>query len=326
MRDLVNDFHAAVAAALGAAPDAIEPGRMHRFSVNGKRGDTAGWCQLFADCRAGVYGDFRAGLSAVWTARDHNTMTRAERAELARRVVYAAAQRRHTRDAERAAQAPKVARLWEQCVVVQADGAGADPLTLYLRRRLALDTEPLPIPAALRLHPALPYHDDDGGRIGAWPAMVAALTSATGELATVHRTWLTHDGRKAPVPGPVKKLMQAAAPVMGGCIHLVDAAEWAGELLGIAEGIETALAARCASGIPTVAAYSAGSLAAWQWPPTLKRLAIFADADDTGQTAAHDLCMRARRADLAAEVLTPSTANTDWCDVWAGRGAVEKQT
>ena len=90
-------------------------------------------------------------------------------------------------------------------------------------------------------------------------------------------------------------------------------------MLGIAEGIETALAARCASGVPTVAAYSAGALAGWQWPPSLRRLVIFADADPAGADAADKLRQRARAAGLAVNVMTPTTPGTDWCDVWASR-------
>ena len=136
---------------------------------------------------------------------------------------------------------------------------------------------------------------------------------------TLHRTWLTPDGRKAPTPGPVKKLASAAGPIMGGCIRLVDPAEWTGDLLGVAEGIETALAARCASGVPTAAAYSAGGLAAWQWPRGLRRLVIFTDADEAGAKAAAELRQRAMRSGLSVNVLTPSTAGSDWCDVWAQR-------
>lgn len=313
------DFRAAVAAALGAAPELIEAGRFHRFGLNGKRGDVAGWCQLFADGRAGVYGDFRAGMSAVWTATARHAMSRAERAELARQMMKAAAERRQAQARAWAEQAPRLVRLWTECSALPADGSGGDALTLYLRDRLALGAaEPLHVPAALRLHPALPYHHE-GERIGTWPAMVAAFTSAAGELVTLHRTWLTPDGRKAPTPGPCKKLTQAAGPIMGGCIRL---AEPAGDLLGIAEGIETAMAARCASGVPTVAAYSAGGLAAWQWPRTLRRLVIFADADEAGAKAAAELRQRAMRSGLLVNVLAPSTPGSDWCDAWAKRGAV----
>ena len=34
-------------------PEHIEPGRLLRFSTNGKAGDKAGWCRLFEDLRGG---------------------------------------------------------------------------------------------------------------------------------------------------------------------------------------------------------------------------------------------------------------------------------
>ena len=92
--------------------------------------------------------------------------------------------------------------------------------------------------------------------------------------------------------------------------------------IGIAEGIETALAARCASGVPTVAAYSAGALAGWHWPPGVQRLVIFADADPAGAAAAQSLKVRAVRAGLSVAVMTPTTPAADWCDVWSQRSAV----
>ena len=315
-----DDFHTAVLAALGAAPELIDPGKLHRFSLNGKRADTAGWCQLFEDGRTGVFGDFRTGLSSVWTARRRDLMTPAERAELARTMARAQAERQRGQADAWVTEAPRLARLWANCRPVPADGSGADPVTLYLRHRLVLAAgDTLAVPQALRWHPGLEYHHEGQG-VGRWPAMVAAITSPAGELVALHRTWLAPEGRKAPTPGPVKKLSRAAGLVMGGCIRLATPA--AG-LLGIAEGIETAMAACCASPVPTVAAYSAGALAAWQWPGELRRLVIFADADPAGAGAADKLRQRARAAGLAVSVMTPTTAGADWCDVWANRGTVE---
>ncbi|MEY4427992.1 MAG: hypothetical protein RLZZ182_681 [Pseudomonadota bacterium] len=314
-----DEFRAAILAALGAAPDSIESGRLHRFSLNGRRSDTAGWCHLFDDGRAGVFGDFRAGLSQVWTAQRRELMTEAERTDLARQMAEATARRRQVLADAQAAQAPRLAQLWAECQPVAADGSGADPVTLYLRRRLALDPgELLRVPAVIRLHPALPYFHD-GERAGTWPAMVAAVQGADGAAVVLHRTWLSPEGRKAPTPGPAKKLTAAAGPVMGGCIRLAWPGQGASDVLGIAEGIETAMAARQASGVPAVAAYSAGALAAWQWPRGLQGLVIFADADPAGADAADKLRHRAGAAGLHVRVMTPATPGADWCDVWAGR-------
>jgi putative DNA primase/helicase len=148
--------------------------------------------------------------------------------------------------------------------------------------------------------------------------MIAPLIRSDGVVLALHRTYLTADGSKAPVP-TVKKLTGAAGPLAGACIPLHDPQHG---VIGIAEGIETAQAAHLASGLPTVAAYCAGNLAAYTWPPGIRRIVVFADADLTGAAAAQSLKARARRAGLSVAVMTPTTPGADWCDVWAQRAAV----
>ena len=152
--------------------------------------------------------------------------------------------------------------------------------------------------------------------------MVAPIIAPDGRTVALHRTYLRGDGSKAEVPS-VKKLTGAAGPLAGACIPLFKPAQGC---IGIAEGIETALAAWCASGVPTVAAYCAGNLAAWQWPAGVQRLVIFADHDRAGIEAAETLQGRALRAGLQSSVMTPTDAGADWCDVWADRGAVLVET
>jgi len=320
-RDL-DTFKAAVFAAVGSAPEVIEPGRLHRFTTNGRPGDMAGWCQFFDDGRAGVFGCWREGTQGVWTATDRRSLNPAQAADLARQVKAAAVSRAATKRAGWGESAGRLAALWAACSPVQADGMGTDPVTLYLRHRLALAPgEALAVPDVIRWHPGLSYRHE-GAFMGTWPAMVAGLQGPDGAAVALHRTWLTPEGRKAPTPGPVKKLSSAAGPVMTGCIRLAWPGDGAGDVLGIAEGIETALAAWQASGVPCVAAYSAGALAAWQWPAGVLRLVIFADHDKAGREAADTLRARATGARLRCEVLTPSEPGTDWLDVWAARGAV----
>ena len=308
MREAADNFRVAILAALGHAPELIEPGRIQRFSTSGRASDKAGWCQLFEDGRAGVFGDFRSGMSSVWTAQRRELMTPAERADMARRLAQAKAQRDAHQRQQQASNAQRNAALWANTMPV-SDG---DPVSLYLRRRGLAG----PVPKHLRLHPRLTY--GDGGDCGAWPAMVAPLVAPDGRVLALHRTYLTADGCKAPVP-TVKKLTGAAGPLAGACIPLHDAQHGA---IGIAEGIETAQAAHLASGLPTVAAYCAGNLAAYTWPPSVKRIVVFADADPAGNAAAQGLKARAVRAGLNVAVMTPSTPGADWCDVWAQRGAV----
>ena len=145
MREAAENFRVAILAALGHAPDVIEPGRIHRFSTSGRASDKAGWCQLFEDGRAGVFGDFRSGMSSVWTAQRRELMTPAERADMARLLAKAKAQREAQQRQQQADNAQRNAALWAKAVPVTED----DPVSLYLRRRGLAG----PVPEHLRLHP-----------------------------------------------------------------------------------------------------------------------------------------------------------------------------
>lgn len=311
MTNPVHAFHSAVLASLGAAPDTIEPGRFQRFSTNGRRGDVSGWCKLFADLRGGVFGCHRASVSETWIAADRASMTRAQRAELARQVMAATVERHAQQRQHWADNAKRLARVWAQCLpLVPGDAA-----TQYLKRRGFAGVWPLP--ECLRLHRALPYWEADT-MLGEFPTLVAPLTAPNGHVLALHRTYLTTHGHKAPVPS-VKKLTGTAGTLAGGCIALHRPRDG---VIGIAEGIETALAAWCASTVPTVAAYSAGNLAAWKWPGGVRRVVIFGDNDRAGRDAAHELQTRVLAAGLQCQVLTPTEDGADWADVWAQRGHV----
>jgi putative DNA primase/helicase len=308
VHDPVRAFQVAILAALGHAPEVIEPGRFHRFATNMRRGDSAGWCKLFDDLCGGVFGCYRQGISETWSAVERETMTRAQRADLARQVMAVTAEREAQQRQQWADNAQRIAQVWAQTVPL----VPGDPVTLYLKRRGFGGVWPLP--GCLRFHRALPYwHGAD--KLGAFPTMVAPIVTPDGRTVALHRTYLAADGRKADVR-TVKKVTGAAGPLSGACIPLHKAVRGR---IGIAEGIETALAAWLASGVPTVAAYCAGNLAAWQWPVSVQRIVIFADHDKAGREAADQLRSRALTARLRCDVLTPTNEGADWCDVWAAR-------
>ena len=241
-----QDFHAAVLAALGHAPDVIEPGRLHRFATGPKRGDDAGWCKLFPDMRGGVFGCYRAGISETWQAEREQPMTPAQRVALARQVAEVTAQRERRQHLQWAENARGIALLWAECVPL----VPSDPAMLYLKWRGFAGV--WPVPACLRLHAALPCWED-GKRVGRFPALVAPLVAPGGQVVALHRTYLTAAGRKADVPSP-RKLTRTAGPLGGACIRLHQPRH---AVVGFAEGFETAMAAALASCVPTVAADSA---------------------------------------------------------------------
>lgn len=185
-----------------------------------------------------------------------------------------------------------------------------DPVTEYLEKRgirLAY------IPPSLRFHPELMYFrdgEDKAVAAGAFDAMLGVISAPDGTGATIHRTWI-QNGQKAPVASP-KKIAQGL-PIKGGAIRLTPVHE----VLGVAEGIETALAAAQLFGIPTWACVSAGGMESWIPPAECRAVRIFGDNDAnfTGQKAAFALANRLSLAGLDVVVQFPETTGEDWADV-----------
>ena len=182
-----------------------------------------------------------------------------------------------------------------------------DPVWLYLNRRLGIEQ----VAAGLRLHPALKYIDEDGRDLGQFPAMLARLQYPDGTGASIHRTYLTDDGDKAPVPQP-KKIM-AGKPLKTAAVRLSGVET----ILGIAEGIETALAASIRFGVPVWAATSAVLLESWVPPAGVERVLIAGDNDAsfTGQAATFALARRLVRDGYAVDIQIPGEIGMDWADL-----------
>jgi putative DNA primase/helicase len=141
--------------------------------------------------------------------------------------------------------------------------------------------------------------------------MVARVDDPHGELATIHRTYLKLDGHKADVP-TVKRLMPCAVPgaTTGGAIRLYTP----DETLAVTEGIETALAVRCATGLPVWATSSAGGMARLIVPPPVSLVVICADHDPAGLDAARALARRLLGEQRRVKILAPDTPGADWAD------------
>jgi len=183
-----------------------------------------------------------------------------------------------------------------------------DPVGLYLHRRLGIEQAP----SDLRYHPALRYTDTDGADLGRFPAMLARICYPDGVGASIHRTYLTATGEKAPVP-QAKKIM-SGKPLNTGSVRLGNAAEY----MGIAEGIESALGAAKRFGVPVWAATNAALLESWAPPAGVRSILIAADNDAgsswAGQAAAFNLAKRLVREGFAVEVQIPAAAGADWAD------------
>lgn len=133
----------------------------------------------------------------------------------------------------------------------------------------------VPEGAPLRFHPACPRGAE---RL---PAMLALMTTPeTAEPCGVHRTFIRADG-SGKAEGQAKMMAGAA-----GVIRLVPS-EDVTLGLGLAEGIETALAVMQRTGWrPVWAASSSGAIGRFPALPGLEALTIFADTGAAGVGAA----------------------------------------
>ncbi len=202
-------------------------------------------------------------------------------------------------------EAKKVAALrkvWEESKSISK----GDPAWNYLRSRGFRGF----IPVMLRFHPSLSYRHDNGTTTR-HPAMVAAVTYDDAKVATIHRTYLTAEGKKANVSSP-KKLMPGKQ-LKGVSIKLGHAAE----TIGVAEGIETALIAGQRFGMPVWSCIASSFLAAFEPPKEAKRIVIFGDNDKSyaGQAAAFSLAQRLQSTGrVEVEVRIPEIVGKDWAD------------
>jgi len=185
-------------------------------------------------------------------------------------------------------------------------------LRTYLRHR-GLAPEALGKQLPLRFHPSLPYLED-GVCLGRYPAMLALMSDTEGQPATIHRTFLTAHGRKAPVSSP-KKLMPHASDrtLVSGAVRLGSA----GSVLGIAEGIETALAIHQTTGMTVWSALSCILLERFVPPGSTEQIVIWADRDENGagQRSAEILQKRLETRGIRASILLPPGSGMDWLDV-----------
>lgn len=300
----MKTLHDEILYTLGFAPTQIKPHGLTRFATSSRPSNRDGWVRVMQDGKI-RFGCWRQGVTGWWNDGAGNQQS-TRRNDHADKRALAEQEKRNQRNGRINAQI--------------FDGAHPlhrqSPVGQYLVHRGlgALKKRPL----ALRMA-TMPYFED-GIEQGQFPVMLGAVTTQAGAMVALHRTYLTLDGRKAPVPCP-KKLSGTSGLLAGASIKLFEPTAINGRLtLGVAEGIETALACHLASGIPTWSCVSASGIKSFQWRDGLESLVIFADNDASGvgQSAARDLAGRAAAAGLECRVLIPDAIGTDWLDAYGG--------
>jgi putative DNA primase/helicase len=141
--------------------------------------------------------------------------------------------------------------------------------------------------------------------------LLAKVVTFDDKATNIHCTYIDDDGKKLD-----RRLMQGPLPE-GSAVRLGKEAE----VMGVAEGIETALSATVIHKIPVWAALNANQLAKWYPPASCKELIIFGDNDKnyTGQAKAYELAHRLSiKKTITIKVIVPPMTGFDMNDMLLG--------
>lgn len=202
-----------------------------------------------------------------------------------------------------------------------------DALTKYLSARVpGIDMSKLS--AEIRFHRGLDFYreEDDGSfvKMGRYPVMLGRVVDAQNTPITLHRTYLTPEGTKAPFED-AKKQMKGIRKLNGAAIRLIDVPS--SRTLGVVEGIETGLAVAAASRyrFSIWSLLNCTNLALADLPEgRFDKVIIFADHDRIDPKKKyrpgehHAQLLKERLEKLGYEVIIkmPPVEGTDFADIW----------
>lgn len=169
-----------------------------------------------------------------------------------------------------------------------------------------LEGRGLKVPPGIQFHRGVRHSREDRTL---YAAMLAPIYHR-GKFLTYHVTYLD-GGQKANVK-PCRKILPGPANEGGAC-PLWPAAE----KMGVAEGVESAIAAAMLHRMPVWAALNTALLAKFDPPPECKELIIFGDHDANyaGQAAAFTLAKRVYGKVEHVDVALPTMPGIDWNDI-----------
>lgn len=205
-----------------------------------------------------------------------------------------------TVDAARGTLRAAAAQLWSE-----ARPLAGSPGETYLAVRGISESS-----SELRFHPRTPHGRKPFTRFA--PALIAAVRDDSG-LVGVHRTFLYGKTNRLAAIVPAKC---ALGRLGSGAVRLQPAVD----VLGLAEGIETALSAAQLFGIPCWAALGTERFRHVALAPSISKLILFLDSDAGGRRA--EMLLRSRiDEDIEIETRCPRRAGDDWNDVLIGQAA-----
>ncbi|PHM45586.1 DUF7146 domain-containing protein [Xenorhabdus miraniensis] len=221
----------------------------------------------------------------------------------------------------------KIEKVWNECLPFSSHVT--EPMRLYFKNReLLFKVDEVEKSDSLRFNPAMSYYDEDGNEVGKFPTIVCAIRDIEGNLVTLHRIYLTQNGKKAKV-GNAKKMVPIpeGLDVNGAAIRLGEPTEG---ILGVAEGLETALSAYRVTQIPVWSTVNATLMESFEVPEGVHTVLIWADKDKsvTGEKSANMLKAKLEKRGTRVYVLLPKlpipprAKGIDWNDVLMSQGSL----
>ena len=273
------------------------------FRICRKKGDEIGMSYCTCGTRNGYQllmtlngWSFPETLKAIADLLNLSTVSPADMDRLRAQEAARQFDLKHRRQAEANEIAEYRNRVWAKAVPLSH--ISAKPARLYLNNR-GLDYQL--VSNHVRFHPAMAVRTEDGSISNFIPCLLSRVYACNGRPLTIHRTYITDDGHKASI-GKAKRLMPVPdlwADLTGRVIPVTEACPQVG-ILGLAEGLETALAASQATGIPVWSTVSDGPMKNFIPPAWVTKLVIYADRD------------RSRAGILAAKQLKSALETNGW--------------
>jgi hypothetical protein len=190
---------------------------------------------------------------------------------------------------------PRLQSLWAEAHQI----AGSPAARYFSTRGLG------PVRQGVRFHPRVPL--GSGADLCFRPAILCALHDGP-DLLALHRTFLSTDGMcLAPDVGQPRRMLGRPGR---GAVRLARVST----VLGIAEGLETALSAMILLGVPVWAALGNERLPHLTIPLSVRRLLILADDDAAGHRSAAAAAEAHAVPGRQVRRLWPGRGFTDWND------------
>jgi putative DNA primase/helicase len=136
------------------------------------------------------------------------------------------------------------------------------------------------------------------------PALVAAVQRPDGKIVAVQQLKLTNEGEKADLLCP----RLTTGSLGTGAVRLGPASE----VMGLAEGIETALSAMELSGVTVWASLGSARLHQVELPPEVEEVQVFVDNDEPGRLAARRAADVHTKAGRRVYLRSPPDECGDW--------------